>query len=147
MNKNFIYKNIACGFDIAEYSRLSHFWVSLLAFLLVIFIKQYEYAEMILLITTIGITAIGEFSIKNLEPEYKVSDKVVINDMIGTFFALYFFSESLLLNIYAFLTYQLIDFIKRIIQKKDNRLIAKSIIIGSTTNIVVYITLIISYQL
>ena len=116
MKKELLYKFVASGFGIGEMNYIPQLWASIFALIVALVLKQLPFAEVSILVIILATVLIGGYCAqKFITHEHKPS-WIVVDEMAGTWIALYFFSESLLLNLFAFVTYQLINFCKPLIK-------------------------------
>lgn len=116
MKKESFYKFVASGFGIGEINCVPRLWASIFALLVAVVLKQLPFAEVSLFLIILGTILVGSYCAQKFITREPKPTWIVVDEMVGTWVALYFFSESLLLNLFAFVTYQLISFCKPLIK-------------------------------
>lgn len=119
------YKFIASGFGLGHLSHQPRLCACLFAMLIAIGIKQLPLAQITLLLLIIAGTIIGAHSAQKFIRTTQKPSWIVVDEMVGTWVAMYFFSESLLLNLFAFSTYLLVSHLKPLVQISPNAPIRK----------------------
>lgn len=141
---------IASGFGIGYIRPVPRFWASVLAFSISILIKQYtNYPEELCLILIVTFAFIGSYSIKQVKLIKTAPTWIVIDEIIGTWLALLFMPQNLVVCIFAFCTFQIINLFKPLILKNSykykNLEIVRSVLVGLISNSLVYFILNIIY--
>lgn len=149
MKKESFYKFVASGFGIGEINYVPQLWASIFALLVAVVLKQLPFAEVSLFVVILATILVGGYCAQKLIAQEPKPSWIVVDQMVGTWVALYFFSESLLLNLFAFVTYQLISFCKPLIKvNKEGKfkgwfrfIMVDDILAGVFSNALVYAVL------
>lgn len=111
MKNALVYKLIASGFGLGQIKIQPKLIASLVAFLFAVFVKYFDNSNMLFL-TLIAFGIIFSYiSIIKLQKK-DIQTNIVSNEVVGTWIAQYFFSPSLLLNLFAFFTFQIVSVFK-----------------------------------
>ncbi len=152
MHKQGINNLIASGFGIGFIGKSSKLFSLILGFTIAILIKEIQYAEIIFPVIILLFIVIGNHSIKSCINSYEEAPQwVVIQDIIGILITLNFYSNSILLNLFAFVTFIILNIFSPILDslkiktKYLNRSLFKGVFIGVLTNSFVYLILLITY--
>lgn len=142
---------IASGFGIGYIPLAPKLWASVLAFIISTLIKQYtNHPEQLCLTLIVTFAFIGSYCIKQVKLTKTAPTWIVLDEMIGTWLALLLMPQNLVVCIFAFCTFQIINLFKPLILKNSykykNLEIVHSVLVGLISNSLVYFILNIIYS-
>jgi phosphatidylglycerophosphatase A len=146
LKKESFYKFVASGFGIGEINYVPQLWASIFALIVAVVLKQLPFAEVSLFLIILTTILVGSYCAQKFITQEPKPTWIVVDEMVGTWVALYFFSESSLLNLFAFATYQLLNFCKPLIKINEKGKFKKwfkfvmldDIVAGVFSNVLVY---------